>query len=155
MTTIVILVLVALGLFALEFFIPGGVLGAIAVLCIVIATVHSFGEFGPSVGFAVLLGGSVLCLGMIFLEMHLVAHSTLGQRLFGHKQVSTGGTGLGDTSHLIGQEGIALTRMVPGGKVKIAQSVYSAVSEDGYLEKGTPIVVKRADTFTIRVQSRS
>lgn len=155
MTPIITLLLLAIALFALEFFVPGGVLGAIAVLLIIIATVQSFVAFGPTVGVGVLFGGSILCLGMIFLEMHLVAHSTFGQRLFGNRKVSEGGAGLGDTTHLIGQEGVAETRMVPGGKVRIAGQLYAAVSNDGYLEKGTPIIVKSADTFTIRIQSRN
>lgn len=52
---------------------------------------------------------------------------------------------------LIGESGIAFTDLRPSGKVKIHNQVYDALSEEGFIEKGTPIKVKKYTTGQVYV----
>lgn len=151
---ITILLIVALALFFLEIFIPGGILAFAGVLFVCAASVRAFIEYGATVGFSVFIGGILVALFLLYLELKFLTQTGIGKRLFGHQQVTTSAAGLGDTSHLIGQEGVAATRMTPGGKVRIGDATYAALSIDGYLAKGTTVIVKEADSFTIRVSTR-
>ena len=52
---------------------------------------------------------------------------------------------------VIGKSGIASTDLRPSGKVKIEQTTHDAVSEEGFIEKGTPIAVIRYETGQVYV----
>ena len=151
---IFVLLSLALILFLLEIFLPGGVIALVGVVLIGIASVYAFIDYGPSVGLSVFVGGLLVSLLFFYLELKVLAGTRFGRSVFTHQQVSTGGTGLGETSQLIGQEGLTLTPMSPGGKVRLGDQVYSAVSIDGYIAKGSTVIVKDADTFSIRVSNR-
>lgn len=52
---------------------------------------------------------------------------------------------------LVGQEGIASTVLKLSGKVKVGDKIFDAVSEDGFIEKGTKVSVIRYETGQIYV----
>ncbi len=149
-----ILLFFALVLFLLEIFVPGGFLALGGVVLIMAGSVLAFIEYGPLVGLFVFIGGLLVSLLFFFLEIKVLAFTKAGKSLFIHQQVSSGSSGLGDTSHLVGKAGETITPMSPGGKVRIDGKEYAAVSLDGFLPKGRTVVVKDADSFTIRVSNR-
>lgn len=53
---------------------------------------------------------------------------------------------------LIGKEGIAYTVLRPSGKVTIEGELYDAVSESGYIEKGTSVRVVRFENAQVYVE---
>ena len=53
---------------------------------------------------------------------------------------------------IAGQEGIALTRLNPSGKVSINGKNYEAQSQDGYVEKSEKIVVVTQDNFKLIIK---
>jgi membrane-bound ClpP family serine protease len=55
--------------------------------------------------------------------------------------------------HLIGVTGTAVSDLKPAGKILIADTEYPARSEGEFVNKGTPVVVKSAGDFELRVQS--
>ena len=56
-----------------------------------------------------------------------------------------------DYQTLVGQEGTALTVLRPSGKVHINGKSYDAVSEAGFIEAGTPVVVQRYENAQLYV----
>jgi membrane-bound serine protease (ClpP class) len=81
-------------------------------------------------------------------------------RLFSHfvlegqeQNASEGYTAGGDPSLMpkAGSKGIVAATLRPAGKVTIDDQLYDAVSEGGFIEKGTPIVVQRVEGSRIIV----
>ncbi|MCC8095728.1 MAG: nodulation protein NfeD [Tannerellaceae bacterium] len=56
-----------------------------------------------------------------------------------------------DLSGLIGIHGVAATVLRPSGKVTIAGEIYDAVSESGFIEKGSEVQVSRVENAQIYV----
>ncbi len=52
---------------------------------------------------------------------------------------------------LIGREGVALTLLVPSGKVEIDGNSYDAMCEVSHIEKGDKVKVVAADSFILKV----
>jgi len=56
-----------------------------------------------------------------------------------------------ENAETLGKEGIAYTVLRLSGKVRIDNEIYDAVSEDGFIEKGTPIKVTRYEAGQVYV----
>lgn len=151
---IALLIVIALTLFFLEIFVPGGVLAILGVLFMVIAASMTFADHGIFAAVWVFVGGLLAGVLLFLIELKFLTGTRVGARWFYHSDANTTSSGRSGSEQLTDAEGETLTRMVPGGKVRIAGRIYSAVSIDGYLAKGTPVVVKQADPFTIKVSSR-
>lgn len=54
--------------------------------------------------------------------------------------------------NLAGKKGQALTVLRPGGKIEIDGEIYDAISEGGFIEKGTNIVVTKHSTSSLVVK---
>ena len=55
---------------------------------------------------------------------------------------------------LIGQIGIATTVLRPSGRIDIADEPYDAISDDGFIEKGMPVVVTGVDAGQVIVEKK-
>lgn len=55
---------------------------------------------------------------------------------------------------LLGQFGFAKTDLRPSGKIEIAGTWYEAVSNDGYIENGTDIVVSKIENYNLVVRRK-
>ncbi len=55
---------------------------------------------------------------------------------------------------MVGSEGIARTRLRPAGKVLIEEKVYDAISAGTFIEKGTPIRIKRYDGSRMIIEKK-
>lgn len=56
-----------------------------------------------------------------------------------------------EEAKLVGKRGIASTVLRPSGKVNVEGTVYDAISEDGFIEKGTEVKVIKYETGQIHV----
>jgi len=56
-----------------------------------------------------------------------------------------------DAKELIGQQGVASTVLRLSGKVQVEGKIYDAVSEDGFIEKGTIVQIIRYETGQVYV----
>jgi|TARA_B110000438_G_scaffold115582_2_gene113238 membrane-bound serine protease (ClpP class) len=153
MSTIILLIAIALALFLVEIILPGGILAFVGILCIIAASILAFKDYGPWMGMAVFTGGALLSALMLYLEIKVLCGSGWGKRWFQHKQVNEAQAGQEETASLVGKAGKVLTPMNPMGKVLIEESVYHAASLDGFLSKGTSIIVTKADPALIRVSA--
>ncbi len=153
MSMIFILILVALVLVAFEVVLPGGVLGVIAALCVIAATILTHIDYGIWVAVAVFVGSGLLILALIVIEFKLLKNTSLGNAFF-LKDSVTGHTGPTTEVSLIGKEGVALTRLNPSGRVTIEGKTYEASSQDGYIDAKQAITVVAQNNFKLTIRKR-
>jgi membrane-bound ClpP family serine protease len=146
------LILAALVLVFFEVILPGGILGLLALGCLVGATWVGFAQYGAVGGTATFLG-SVLAVGvLVFFEFKLMANSKWGKGFFlgstvtGHSNVAQG------EDSIVDREATAITRLNPSGKVAIDGRTYEAYSQDGYIDSGQTVAVVKRDNFKLIIK---
>jgi membrane-bound ClpP family serine protease len=151
-----ILVIVAIGLFVLELFVPsGGVLSALAMLAIVGSVVAAFsGGFLP--GMIALTGNLILIPLLIVAAIKWWPYTPIGRMIVLHtpeseEEVLPDTPAIRELHDLIGRRGTAKTKMLPNGAVVIDGRTYDAVSEGVAIESGQAIRVKAIRTNRIIV----
>ncbi|HAV13130.1 MAG TPA: hypothetical protein DCX06_06540 [Opitutae bacterium] len=152
MTAIIGLVVAALVLVFFEVILPGGVLGVLAAVCVILATWLGFNEFGALGGVGIFIGTCFAIVVMAYIEFKLLAKTKLG-KAFLLKESVTGHSNVSQAEEsIIGKEGTALTRLNPSGKVAIDGQSYDAYSQDGYLDPGELIGVVSKDNFKLIIK---
>jgi len=152
MSTIIGLILAALVLVFFEVILPGGILGVIAAVCIIIATWLAGAEFGAFGAALTFLGAAAAVALLVFIEFKILARTSLGRAFFlkssvtGHSNVEKA------TPEIIGKEGVAVTRLNPSGKVAIDGQTFEAASRDGYIDAGAPVRVAAQDNFKLIIE---
>lgn len=152
MITIVALVVAALVLVFFEIILPGGLLGLLAVVCVLGATWLGFAEYGAMGGATVFLGSLLAIAILIFFQFKLMANSSLGKGFFLKAKVSGHSNEAPGEETIIGKKGTSLTRLNPSGKVAIDGQSYEAYSQDGYIESDQPITVVSQDNFKLIIK---
>jgi membrane-bound ClpP family serine protease len=151
MITITVLILAALVLVFFEVIVPGGVLGFLALGCVMAATTLGYNEYGFLGGLVVFFCSAVTITALIFIELNYLAKSKLGKGFFLEEKI-TGHAVETTNPEVIGQEGVTLSRLCPSGKVAIAGKSYEACSQDGYMEANQRIMVVSTDNFTLIIK---
>lgn len=151
MSLMVGLMLLGFALIMVEIFIPGGVVGAVGGLCLLISIIlafNSFGMEGAIVAFLVALVGLGICL---FVEFKILPKTPVGRRLFLQDRVE--GKSQRDVADqsLVGKEGSSLTTLSPSGYVLVDGQRYEAYCRSGFLDKGEKVRVESFDQFKITV----
>ncbi|HBR95422.1 NfeD family protein [Coraliomargarita sp. SDUM461003] len=152
MTTILGLILAALVLVFFEVLLPGGVLGVLAVLCLLLATWLTGAQFGAGVAVLTFVLASLAIALLIFIEFKLLARTSLGRGFFLKSSVSGHSNVAPAEASIIGKEGLALTRLNPSGKVRIDDQTYQAYSQDGYIAADQAIRVIAQDSFKLIIK---
>jgi membrane-bound serine protease (ClpP class) len=161
------IVLIAIEVFAIPGFGVTGVLGIIGVI-----SGLTFGmidkivfNFGPSengvrevlMGFSIVVGSILVAF---ILSLWLTRKIFSPNNLFGSlalekvQEVNEGYVSFDTTlqTSLVGTKGKAHTDLRPSGKVTINDNIYDAVSEIGYIGKGTEIKVRRHESGQLYVE---
>lgn len=138
MQTIIVLLAAGAVLLLLETFLPGLIAGVIGCLCLFLAVVFAYADFGPRTGTGVLLGVMAgLVLGSLawikFFPDSRMAKAFISKRTIGD-------TGAEQPS-LLNQTGSALTTLRPSGTALINGHRVDVVSEGEMIERGTAIKV--------------
>lgn len=152
MTLIAGLVLAVLVLTALEIFVPGGVLGAGAFVCLLVATGLCFSQYGflPAVILFFATGSAALLLAIV--QFRWWIKSPAGRGFF-LREVVRGRRPAPDAgAAMIGQTGEALTRLNPSGRISINGKSFEACSRDGYIEAHSTVRVVGRDSFKLIIQ---
>ncbi|MDG0965309.1 MAG: NfeD family protein [Opitutales bacterium] len=140
-------------LILIEGFLPGGILGLAGAFCIGLASYFAYLEYGgmlaPTLTFILgALGGLLI----VFIEFKWLYKSSLGKNLF----LSGSTDGISNKElpgeKIIGQKGKTLTEHKPEGITLLNDKNYDAYCEDGFLPKGTVIMVTGIDDFRIRIK---
>lgn len=168
----IILFIVGLILIALEIFvIPGfGIAGALGITFTILSLTlsmldnHNFNFEGVDTSAIVqallivtvsLFSGFILAIWFskkIFTAQkgpfHSLALNSFQDTSKGFISVNT------EQKNMIGKEGITHTVLRPSGKVLIEDDVWDAITEEGYLEKGTTVIVKNQAAAQLIVEKK-
>lgn len=152
MSTIIGLLVAALVLVFFEVILPGGILGIIAALCVILASWFAGAEYGAGIGVLTFAGSAAAIAILAFVEFKLLARTSLGRAFFLKSSV-TGHSNIAPAeASIIGKKGSALTRLNPSGKVIIDGQTYEAHSQDGYIEADQSILVAAQDNFKLNIK---
>ncbi|MEC8209210.1 MAG: NfeD family protein [Verrucomicrobiota bacterium] len=152
MDTIIGLLVAAFILVFFEVILPGGILGTIAALCVILASWFAGAEYGAGVGILTFVGSGAAIAILVFIEFKFLERTSLGSAFF-LKSSITGHSNIAPTEvSITGKKGIALTRLNPSGKVAIDGKSYEAHSQDGYIEANQAIEVVAQDNFKLIIK---
>ena len=147
-----IFIVATLVLAFLELLLPGGVLGVLAAISLLIATWFGFDSYGFFGGLVVFFGTLVALVLLSFIEFKLMVKTPYGKKFLLDTAIEGRSNKAQAEDLIIGKEGIALTRLNPSGKVSINGKNYEAHSQDGYVENGEKIVVVTQDNFKLIIK---
>ncbi|MBK1882318.1 hypothetical protein JIN85_07825 [Luteolibacter pohnpeiensis] len=151
-------ILFLLGIVALvvEVIIPGGILGAIGALLMLIGCGVAFSTFG-ALGGLVAIFTAILLAGITFyLEFRVLPKTKIGRRAFLSSEVRGVSAAFGtEARELIGKTAEALTLLSPSGYVRIDGQRYEAFCQSGQAPVGSALEVIDADNFRLIVKKQS
>lgn len=152
MSSVIGLIIAALVLVFFEVILPGGILGVIAALCVILATWIAGAQSGVGAAVLTFLSASAAIGLLVFIEFKLLARTSLGSAFFLKSSVTGHSNQVPAAESVIGQEGITLTRLNPSGKVAIKGQSYEAYSQDGYIDADQPVRVASQDSFKLIIK---
>lgn len=152
--------MLVLELFVLPGFFVFGILGialiSISLVMVGASPIPTSGFSGILDAIAVGVGKFAIALVIAFLLLYLLKPFLKSTPLW-RKLVLEGGQkneleNLSDMG-LVGQSGVAITDLIPNGKVKVLDSIFDASSKDGScIQKNTKIKVKKVESFGLKVE---
>lgn len=153
MSWVIGLIVISYTLIFFEALVPGGILGLLGFTCLVAASVMAHGEFGgwfaPTATF---LAGGLGAVILVFIELKWLEGNRFGSNLFLGRQVDGSSNAPVAPDDVIGKKGLAATPFKPEGIIRIEKEQFDAFCEDGYVSKGTSLVVSGKDGFNLRVR---
>ena len=111
MKLIILFILATLVLTFLELLLPGGILGVLAAVSLLIATWFGFESYGFFGGLTVFFGTLVALAALSFFEFKLMAKTSYGRKFFLNTAIEGRSNKAQAENSIIGQTGIALTRL--------------------------------------------
>ena len=150
----VIIALYVLGLILIffELFVPGGLLGLLGGAAIFTSWTLTFVHVGVGEGIIAVIGGFLLLLVLLALELKFLPRTKTGRKLFLHRSIESTSQAPLATEEIIGRECEALTSLGPTGVVMLDKKNYEAFSLSGFVERGTRLQVVDFDNFRVRVR---
>jgi membrane-bound ClpP family serine protease len=151
MAVIIILIVLGILLFVIEFLlIPGVTIAGIGGLVLTVFGVYkAFSDFGPSVGIWVLLG--TLLLSVFVIVMSLRAR-TWNRLMLKTNVNSTVDQNLTEDQVKTGDRGTTVTRLAPMGKIVVNDLVREAKSVEGFIDEHTEIEIVSIEGTRISVK---
>lgn len=155
------LILIALEIFVIPGFGISGISGiALIVLGLCLALLNnkyfSFEEVKiPDVSRSILtvLAGVVMgFIGMIYLSSR-IGTKGMFRKIALVADLESSVSIDNETKLMVGKEGVTVTVLRPSGKISIDNNIYDAISETGFIEKGTPIKVIKIENSQFYVDS--
>ncbi|MFC2080130.1 NfeD family protein [Bacteroidota bacterium] len=151
MTGIIILILLGILLFVIEFMLVPGitVAGVGGLILTVLGVYRAFDKFGTATGGWVLFGTIVLSIFVIAFSLRA---RTWKRFMLNTSVKGSVGEEVGEGGFKIGDKGQAITRLAPIGKIMINELVREAKSIEGYIEEHTEIEVVNVEGTLITVK---
>ena len=139
-----VFLLVAVFLLVLEMFIPsGGLLSVLSGLAFLAAVITAFVYGGMGVGTAFLAGVGVLVPLLLFLAIRYWPKTPIGKKILIQPPTDDEilPQNIVDRQQWLGQQGIAVTPMLPSGAFRIGGQTLDAISDGVSIEKGAAVEV--------------
>ena len=151
MTGIIILIVLGILLFVIEFLlVPGITVAGIGGLVLTVLGVYkAFNDFGTATGVWIMIGTVVLSIFVIAMSLRAKTWSRLMLRT---NIESTVDTDLTEDQIKTGDRGIAVTRLAPMGKVMVNDLVREAKSIEGFVDEQSDIEVVSVEGTRIIVK---
>ena len=152
MTAVVILFVAGFFLLAVEILVPGGLLGALAGLCLLGGVAAGFVQLGPvggsiATGVALLLGALTLYVEFVVLPKSKLARTlSMAATSSGRSQPE-----IADRAIVVGREAVAVTTLAPSGYVELEGRRYEAFCQSGHADTGARLRVVAVDNFRLIV----
>ncbi|GAB5538745.1 MAG: NfeD family protein [Salibacteraceae bacterium] len=157
------LVLIGVEVFVIPGFGIAGISGiALAITGLILSLVGNIGfDFAPVQGsrlteamLIVLISGGVSIAGSLFLAVRLFESGALARLVLNSEHRKEDGyVGTSSFEHsLVGSVGVAYTDLRPSGKVEVADSIYDATGESGFIEKGAQVKVISYSAAQLKVR---
>ena len=143
---------VGLVLIAVEIFVPGGVLGTIGALALMVAIVMGFFAFGPQGGF--LAAVCIVIASAVFLALwiRIFPRTKVGKVLTLKREGSDFKSADPTPSPLLGKEGVALTNLQLSGLAQIDGKRTDGVADADFIEPGAHVKVVKVEGARIVVR---
>ena len=151
MTVIIILIVLGILLFVIEFLlVPGVTVAGIGGLILTVFGVYkAFNDFGPTVGVWVLIGTILLSVFVIIMSLRARTWSRL---MLKTNVDGTVDRNLTEEQVKKGDRGMTITRLAPMGKIQVNNLVREAKSTEGYINEHTEIEVVSVEGTRISVK---
>jgi len=151
MTVVIILVVLGILLFVIEFLlVPGVTVAGIGGLVLTVLGVYkAFNDFGSTVGVWVLIG--TLMVSVFVIAMSLRAR-TWNRLMLKTNVNGTVDHDITEEQIKVGDKGITLTRLAPMGKIEVNGIVREAKSLEGYVDEHSNIEVVSVEGTRISVK---
>jgi membrane-bound serine protease (ClpP class) len=147
---------IGLILLVLELFVPsGGVIGILAVICILAAIVLGF-MIDVKIGILFLVLTVILVPALLGGMLKVWPHTPLGKNLFAQPpqpdEVLPDDERYREFKELVGKRGIAKTKMLPSGSIRVNNRTYDAVSNGVAIDPGesVEVIAIRANHIVVR-----
>ena len=149
----IILFVIGLILFIIEFFVPGGIMGIIGAALIIISLLLA-GASVTHMAFSIIIAMFVAVLGMVILMKFFGKKIHVFNKLILRDATTTdeGYVSNENRIDLVHQKGITVTPMRPAGVIVINGERIDAVSEGGFIDKGKEIEVIKVEGSRIVVR---
>jgi membrane-bound ClpP family serine protease len=150
MTAVILLIVLGILLFVIEFLlVPGVTVAGIGGLILTVFGVYkAFSDCGPEVGVWVLIGTILLSVFVIAMSLRARTWSKLMLK------TNVDGTvdhNLTEEEIKVGDKGLAVTRLAPMGKIMVNDMVREAKSLEGYIDEHTEIEIVSIEGTRISV----
>ena len=151
MAIIIILIVLGILLFVIEFLlVPGVTIAGIGGLVLTVFGVYkSFSDYGSTVGVWVLIGTVLLSIFVIAMSLRARTWSRL---MLKTDIKGTVDTDLTEEQVRVGDRGTTLTRLAPMGKILVNDLVREAKSVEGYVEEHSDIEIVSIEGTRISVK---
>ena len=151
MTVIIILILLGILLFVIEFLlVPGVTIAGIGGLVLTVFGVYkAFNDYGSSIGVWVLIGTLLLSVFVITMSLRARTWNRLMLRTNINGSVDTS---LTEDQMKTGDRGTTLTRLAPMGKILVNDLVREAKSTEGFINEHTEIEIVSIEGTRISVK---
>lgn len=154
LTTIILLLASGMILIFVEFFVPGGILGLIGAILMLVGIVLVFNTYGALWGLTTVLGSMIFGFIMIFVSMKVFPNTPIGKHYILAEGIEADSYKV-DKAVYSGKEGTAATPLRPSGKALIDGKRVDVVAEGGLVETGEPIRVVRVEGLRVVVRKHS
>lgn len=135
-----LLTLAGLVLVVLEVFLPGWVAGTAALLCMVAAAVAAFPAFGFQGGMIACILLMAGCLAFVWAWFRVLPRTRIGKSLILTTEMDPQ-RDVAAFSELMGQRGVAVTRLAPGGIARFGSRRVDVLSDGQWVQPGEPVLV--------------
>ncbi|MCK5134293.1 MAG: serine protease [Bacteroidales bacterium] len=151
MTVIIILIVLGILLFVIEFLlVPGVTVAGIGGLILTVFGVYkAFEDYGSTVGVWVLIGTVLLSVFVIAMSLR---DRTWSRLMLKTNIKGTVDSDLTEEQVKTGDRGTALTRLAPMGKILVNDLVREAKSTEGYVDEHTDIEIVSVEGTRISVK---